>query len=179
MVASGIDSKETAPAGITVHAIPLHASVLPRQLRGGARRSEADQHRRHHDLFLLPPESADMAQPYGEEIAKAMTFFTGLYGSPLKTDLTVVETEDGTPNGYSAPGLLFLSPHGIGKQVNRQLVANQVSRQWWGRLVSPTTRNHTWIENGLARYSEILYTEHVNGAGAYGHARFTTPTSKR
>ena len=29
-----------------------------------------------------------------------------------KRDLTVVETEDGAPNGYSAPGLLFFSPHG-------------------------------------------------------------------
>ena len=61
-----------------------------------------------------------MARAYGEEIAKAMTFFTGVYGSPLKKDLTVVETEDGTPNGYSAPGILFLSPQAIGKQVNTQ-----------------------------------------------------------
>ena len=62
--------------------------------------------------------------------------------------------------------MLFFSPHGIGKQVNQDLVANEVSRQWWGGLVSPTTRNHFWIENGLARYSEILYTEQVNGPGA-------------
>ena len=82
----------------------------------------------------------------------------------------MVETEDGAPNGYSAPGLLFLSPQAIGKQVNIKLVANQVSRQWWGTLVSPTTRNHMWIENGLARYSELLYNEHVNGAGAFDTA---------
>jgi aminopeptidase N len=45
-------------------------------------------------------------------------------------------------------------------------VANQVSRQWFGTLVSPTTRNHMWLENGMARYSEMLYLEHVNGSGA-------------
>ncbi len=62
--------------------------------------------------------------------------------------------------------MLFLSPSGIGKQVNLKLVANQVSRQWFGTLVSPTTRNHMWLENGMARYSEMLYVEHVNGPGA-------------
>src|SRR5206468_10251566 len=80
--------------------------------------------------------------------------------------LTVVETEAGTPNGYSAPGIVFLSPAGFGKEVNPKLVANQVARQWWGTKVSPTTRNHLWIENGLARYSEFLYVEHLSGAAA-------------
>jgi len=54
----------------------------------------------------------------------------------------------------------------MGQQVNIKLVANEVSRQWWGALVSPATRNHMWIENGLARYSEILYLQQVNGPSA-------------
>ena len=33
-------------------------------------------------------------------------------------------------------------------------------------LVSPTTRNHMWLVNGGARYAELLYLEHLNGAGA-------------
>jgi aminopeptidase N len=43
-------------------------------------------------------------------------------------------------------------------------VANQLSRQWFGNLISPTSRNHIWLNNGLARYCEILYLEHLNGA---------------
>jgi tetratricopeptide (TPR) repeat protein len=108
-------------------------------------------------------ETRGMAQPYGDEIAKVMTYFTSLFGLPPVANLTVVETEAGTPNGYSAPGILFLSPKAIGKQVGTKLLANQISRQWWGVLVSPVTRNHMWIENGLARYSEVLYGEHANG----------------
>ncbi len=111
-------------------------------------------------------ESTAMAQVYGDEIGKAISFFTSIYGVPPRLGLTVVETEAGAANGYSAPGILFLSPGGIGKQVNLKLVANQVSRQWFGTLVSPTTRNHMWLENGMARYSEVLYEEHVNGPGA-------------
>lgn len=111
-------------------------------------------------------QSAALAQTYGEECGKAMNYFTGIFGLPLRKDLIVIETENGTPNGYGAPGIVFLSPRGIGAQVNPKLVANQVARQWWGGLVSPTTRNHLWIENGLARYSEILYLEHLNGAAS-------------
>src|SRR5947209_5439195 len=104
-----------------------------------------------------------MAQAYGDEMGRLMPYLTSLYGPPPNANLTVVETEAGTPNGYAAPGVLFLSPKGIGRQANSRLLANQVARQWWGGLVSPTTRNHMWIENGMARYAEFLYLEHLNG----------------
>src|SRR6266853_2035175 len=115
---------------------------------------------------LYVRQAAGVAQAYGEEIAKAMNFFTGLFGLPVRKNLTVIETENGTPNGYDGPGVVFLSPKAMSTPVNMKLVANEVARQWWGALVSPATRNHMWIENGLARYSEILYLEHVNGAGS-------------
>lgn len=37
-------------------------------------------------------------------------------------------------------------------------------------LVSPTTRNHLWLTNGLASYSELLWTEHEIGKGAMNTA---------
>jgi aminopeptidase N len=111
-------------------------------------------------------ERKDMAGAYGQEIGRAMEFLSGLYGALPNRNLTVIETEAGTPNGYAAPGILFLSPRAIGNEVNSKLLANQISRQWWGGQVSPATRNHMWIENGMARYAELLYTENVSGAGA-------------
>ncbi len=118
------------------------------------------------DLYFRGAEKA-MASAYGQETGKAMVFLTSLYGLPPQANLTVVETEAGAPNGYAAPGILFLSPQGVGKQVNARLVANQVSRQWWGMLVSPAARAHIWITNGMARYSELLYLEHTDGASAF------------
>jgi len=111
-------------------------------------------------------EKKDMAGAYGQEIGRAMEFLTGVYGPLPNRNLIVIETEAGTPNGYSAPGILFLSPRAIGSEVNIRLLANQISRQWWGAQVSPTSRNHMWIENGNARYAELMYTENVSGAGA-------------
>ena len=105
----------------------------------------------------------NMANAYGEEAGKVLTYLTSIYGLPPQANLTFVETEDGTPNGYSAPGLIFLSPKGIGNQVGTRLLANQLSRQWWGALISPINRNHMWLQNGNARYAEILYMEHENG----------------
>jgi tetratricopeptide (TPR) repeat protein len=111
-------------------------------------------------------ERKDMAGAYGQEIGRAMEFLTGMYGPLPNRNLRVIETEAGTPNGYSAPGILFLSPRAIGSEVNAKLLANQISRQWWGGQVSPTSRNHMWIENGMARYAELMYTENISGAGA-------------
>jgi len=116
-------------------------------------------------IYFRGPQ-ADMAQANGEEIGKIMSHFTGLYGLPPYANLTVVETEDGAPNGFAAPGLIFLSPKGIGREPAGKLLANQISRQWFEELVSPATRNHLWLTNGLAAYSELLWTEHVSGPAA-------------
>lgn len=110
--------------------------------------------------------STDMANAYASEIGRASEFFAGLFGALQSPDMMVVETEAGAPGGYAAPGVLFLSPTAMGTQVNRRLVANQLSRQWWGMLVSASSRNHLWWQNGLARYSEILYAGEAEGSAA-------------
>ena len=114
---------------------------------------------------------ANMANAYGEETGKVMTYLSSLYGPAPRAGLTLIETENGTPNGYSAPEILFLSPKAIGDRVGTGLLANQISRQWWGTLVSPVSRNHIWLSNGSARYAEMLYTEHTDGPAAFDLAK--------
>jgi len=116
-------------------------------------------------LYFRGPE-AGMAQAYGDDMGKVMSYFTGLYGIPPYANLTVVETEDGAPNGYASPGMIFLSPKGIGREPSDKLLANEISRQWFEEMVSPASRNHIWLTNGLAAYSELLWTEHTAGKGA-------------
>ncbi|HML15518.1 MAG TPA: M1 family aminopeptidase [Bryobacteraceae bacterium] len=166
VVSSDVPGTETAPAGMTTYRFKFDQKSFPGSL-AVVKGEPVQINSGGITTSFYMRQSADMAAPYGDEIGRAMTFFTDLYGLPPKRNLTVVETEDGTPNGYSAPGLLFFSPAALGKQVNLDLVANQVARQWWGGFVSPTTRNHMWIENGVARYSEILYEQHAKGASAF------------
>ncbi len=117
------------------------------------------------DVFFRD-QQASAAQDYGEETGKILTFLTSEYGLAPQASLTLVETEDGAVNGYSAPGIIFLAPSSITKQVNTRVLADQLSRQWWGVVVSPASRNHIWLENGPARFSELLYTEHEAGPAA-------------
>jgi hypothetical protein len=116
-------------------------------------------------VYFRGPEAAQ-AQPVGEKIGQIMEHFTGLFGIPPYANLTVIETEAGAPKGYAAPGMIFLGPNAITPLVSDNVLANEVSRQWWEELLSPTTRNHLWITNGLAAYSELLWTEHDTGPGA-------------
>ncbi|HUP04065.1 MAG TPA: M1 family aminopeptidase [Bryobacteraceae bacterium] len=116
-------------------------------------------------IYFRGPE-ADMAQTYGDETGKQMSWFTATFGLPPTANLKLIETEDGAPNGYAAPGLIFLSPKGIGTRLNARALANQVSRQWWEELVSGVTRNHIWLTNGLAAYSELLWLEQESGKAA-------------
>jgi hypothetical protein len=108
-------------------------------------------------------DAAAQAQAYGEETGKILTYFTGLFGTPPSTSLTLVETEKGGPSGWSGPGIIFLSPGTIGSSVNSRGLSNQIARQWWGQWLSPASRNHLWITNGMARYAELMYLE--QGAG--------------
>ncbi|MBV8478003.1 MAG: peptidase M1, partial [Acidobacteria bacterium] len=110
-------------------------------------------------------QQASSARAYGEETGKIMTFFTSEYGLAPQANLTLIETEAGAVNGYSAPGIIFLAPASITNSVNTHVLADQLSHQWWGVLVSPASRNHLWLENGPARYSELLYLEHTGGPG--------------
>jgi aminopeptidase N/Tfp pilus assembly protein PilF len=165
VLGSGIDSTEPAQGGGAAYRWKFNEASFPGSVaivRGDPKTVSSGG----VNTALYFRKAAGMEQAWGDEFSKAMVYLTSVFGSALKRNLTVVETEPGTPNGYSAPGLIFLSPQVIGKEVNIRLVANEVSRQWWGALVSASSRNHLWIENGMARYSELLYVDHSNGSGA-------------
>jgi aminopeptidase N len=108
-------------------------------------------------------QHASVAQNYGDETGKIMSLFTNDFGLAPQANITLVETVDGAPNGYASPGIVFLSPSSIGTQVNQRTLSDQLARQWWGVLVSPTTRNHIWLTNGAARYAQLLYLQQANG----------------
>ena len=164
VVSSGLDKSQNR-ARRPSH-FPVHQALFSGQHRGGQGDPVKVNSEGVNNVPLFPPEAESWRSAYGDETGKVMSFLTSLYGLAPQANLTLVETEDGTPNGYSAPGLIFLSPRGIGNQVASRLLANQLARQWWETLVSPVNRNHLWLENGNARYAELLWDEHANGPAA-------------
>ncbi len=115
-----------------------------------------------NDVWFRGAQQAS-AQAWGDGAAKAMVFLTSLFGVPPQANLTIVQTGEGAPNGYSALGMLFVSSAASSKPPSPRLLANQITRQWFGNLFSPINRNHIWLCNGFARYAEVLYLESLNG----------------
>lgn len=162
VLGSGLDSKQANGDKITYeykferHSFPGSIAIVKDQPAKVASEGLTTS------VYFRGPQ-ADVVQQYGTEVGKIMSYFTSIFGLPPYANLTVVETDAGAPNGYAAPGMVFLAPNGITRTVNSRLLANEVARQWWEELVSPTTRNHLWLENGLASYSELLWLEQANG----------------
>ncbi len=165
VVGSGLDSKQTA-GDKNIFECKFDKPSFPGSIAVVKEQPTKVQSEGVTTSLYFRGAEAEMAQPYGQETGKVMSYFTGIFGLPPDASLKVVETENGAPNGYAAPGMIFLSPRGIGKAPNGKLLANQVSRQWWEEMLSPSTRNHLWLTNGLGAYSEMLWIEHTAGAAA-------------
>jgi tetratricopeptide (TPR) repeat protein len=166
VIASGLESRAEAPAGKVSYVFSYTHESFPGSIAVVKGEGVKVGSEGVTTTLYFRGAQQQMANGYGQEMGKVMTFLTSLYGPPPEANLALVQTEDGAPNGYAGPGILFLSPNSIGQRVSTRLLANQVSRQWWGVLVSPISRNHLWITNGFAKYSELLYLEHTSGASA-------------
>ena len=111
VVSSGSESKDNAPAGQSSFRFKYDQSSFPGSfaiVRGQAQMVASGGIKTY---FYFRDASA-MVQAYGDEIAKAISFFTSVYGVPPRLSLTVVETEAGAASGYSAPGCCSSPPLG-------------------------------------------------------------------
>ena len=114
---------------------------------------------------FFPAEHKQQAQQYGDSAGKEFNYFTTVYGVPMSTDLKIVELPDDTVPAAWAPEIAAISSRVVGGKLNYRLLANMIAHQWWGVAVSPATRGDWWVTDGLARYSETKYVEHVSGKG--------------
>ena len=113
------------------------------------------------------PAKQVYANAYGETAAKEFLYFTGLYGPALTPSLNLVELPDDTVPSAWAPEIAAISSRAIQAKTNYRLLANTISRQWWGGIVSPATRDDWWITDGFARFSEARYVENAVGETGY------------
>jgi len=120
------------------------------------------------DITLyLKPAHEKVAGSYGEAAGKMLAFFSDKFGPLQDHHLSLVEIDDGTVGGYSAPGIVALASRGFSTPVNEKLLAHEISHQWWRCLVSPATADDALLDEGLATYSSALWIEESSGESAF------------
>jgi hypothetical protein len=117
--------------------------------------------------FYLKPGHEDFAASYGEAAGKIQAFFSEEFGELPSGHLAVVEIDDGTVGGYTAPGVVAIASRGFSTSVNYRLLAHEISHQWWRCLVSPASPDDAFLDEGLATYSAALYVEEAAGEAAF------------
>jgi aminopeptidase N len=103
---------------------------------------------------------------YAQTAVKEFDFFGESFGEGASRLLYVVELPDDTLPAYWAPEIAAIAGARIADRNNYRLLANTMAHQWWGSTVTPATLGDAWITNGMSRYGELMYVEHVSGRTA-------------
>lgn len=120
----------------------------------------------HIPAELLPRFSRDFArQP------AMMELFQEVFGPYPFDEYAVVVTEEELDVPVEAQGLsLFGVNHVDGNRGSERLVAHELAHQWFGNSVSVADWRHIWLNEGLAKYAEWLWSERSGGRSAHEHA---------
>ena len=167
VIASGNSSQPASEAGNSTYTFEFDQPSFPGTVIAGKYNVQHETAFGGDVTLYLKPEHESYAADYGATVGKAMSFFSSTFGSLPSGNLALVEIANDTVGGYSAPGLVALASRGFSNPVNEQLVAHEVSHQWWRCLVSPATPNDAFLDEGLATYSAALYTQQAQGQTAF------------
>ncbi len=124
-------------------------------------------------LFLKKGHE-NYAADYGATAAKILSFFSSKFGSLPNGNLAIVEIANDTVGGYSSPGIVALASRGFSEPVNEQLLAHEISRQWWRCYVSPATPDDAFLDDGISLYSAALYIQQSQGETAFENLMHST-----
>ena len=121
--------------------------------------------------YYNPEDAAGGAQVL-EWGAQSLAVFTELFGPYPYATLDLVAVPNVT--GFEFPQLVWIGadfyadPEGSGSRPGaiEFLVAHEVSHQWWYGLVGSNPHRHSFLDEGLAEYSGVLYFERQHGAAA-------------
>lgn len=115
----------------------------------------------------MKKEDAGYAASYAAMSGKALAFYAQNFGTLPMHHLDLVEIANDTLGGYSAPGVVALAARGFTNPVDVDLLAHEISHQWWRCLVSPATPDDAFLDEGLATYSAALFIQNSEGETAF------------
>ena len=90
-------------------------------------------------------------------IGRHLEYYAEKFGAyTFGRKLIVVESDDETLETYSGAGILFLSPRVLTAGLDEKL-AREVAYQWWGQTVGLRSFDDTFLSQGMAEFSALLY----------------------
>ncbi|MGB7283645.1 MAG: M1 family aminopeptidase [Candidatus Acidiferrum sp.] len=116
-------------------------------------------------VFAPRADSAN-AQAFADDVARAVTVFSDMFGGLPDPDMTIIQLPDGTLQDFAAPGVLLLSHHLWEPKSAERTIAGLVAAQWFGNSILPATPGDVWVTDGLAHYCEEMYAEQSAGKEA-------------
>jgi aminopeptidase N len=119
------------------------------------------------DVAVYAPRSDSAnAQGFADDVARAVTVFSDIFGGLQETDFTVIQLPDGTVRDFAAPGVLLVSRRIWEPKTAERTIARLVASQWFGNSILPASSADVWVTDGLTRYCEELYAEQSAGREA-------------
>lgn len=121
----------------------------------------------HVDVYAPRADSTN-AQGFADDVARAITTFSDMFGGLPNPDMQVIQLPDGVTNvkDFSGPGLLLLSHRIWEPKAAERTIARLVASQWFGNSILPASPADVWVTDGLSRYCEELYAEQNAGKEA-------------
>ncbi|MGH9325862.1 MAG: M1 family aminopeptidase [Terriglobia bacterium] len=117
--------------------------------------------------LYLKQKEASYAATYGPLAEKALAFYGSKFGVLPSQNLAIVDIDNDTVGGYSAPGVVALADRGFTDPPDGELLSHEIARQWWSCLVSPATPDDAFLDEGLATYSAALFIQDSEGETAF------------
>lgn len=107
--------------------------------------------------FYVKAGDEKWADHASDVIGKHLEFYSSKFGRyAFGNRLVVAETDEETLETYSGAGVMFVSPRALTSGIDEKL-AREVAYQWWGQAVGLKSFDDTWLSQGLAEFSTLLY----------------------
>jgi len=131
---------------------------------------------RLNSYYLPEDETAGLAAY--SQAAAALRAYNRMFAPYPYTELDIVEAPT-RHLGMEFPGLNYIGlvTYRDKSYSQEQLVAHEVSHQWWYGLVGSEPFRYPWLDEGLAEHSSLLYLEQFRGANSADNLRNIWETS--